>query len=57
MVLVEVDIFTYQAVGKAGGDADLVNGEPFQVQQDDPGEVLDVAFDRGLGMVGSLLDL
>jgi len=54
---IQLDILPGQAVGEAGGYAYFIDGEPFQVQQDDLGEVLDVAFDGGLGMVGALLDL
>ena len=54
---IKPDILPDQAIGEAGGDAYFIDGAPLQVQQDDLGEVLDVALNGGLGMVGTLFDL
>jgi hypothetical protein len=57
MVFEELEILAYQAMGEAGGDTDLINGEAFLMEQDDPGEVLDVALNGGLRVVCSALDV
>jgi hypothetical protein len=45
MLFIELEILTDQAMGEAGRDADLIDGEALEVQQDDTGEVLDIAVD------------
>ena len=57
MCLEELEVLTDQAVGEAGGDTDLIDGEALLVQQHDAGEVLDIAFDGSLGVLGASLDL
>jgi len=48
VLLEELEILTDQAVREAGGDADLVDGEGFLVEEDNTSEVLDVALDGSL---------
>jgi hypothetical protein len=57
VLLEEFEILTDEPVREAGGDADLVDGEAFLVEQDNTSEVLDVALDSSLRVVGSTLDV
>ncbi len=57
VVFEELKILAYQAVGEASRDADLVNGEAFLVEEDDTGEVLDVALDGSLGVVSAAFNV
>ena len=53
----ELEILIDQAVGEAGGDADLVNGEGLLVQQGNSGEVLEITIDGALGVLGTALNI
>jgi hypothetical protein len=57
MVFEELEVLTDQAVREAGRDADLVEGEALLVKEDDTGKVLDIAFNGGLGMMGTAFDI
>jgi len=57
VLFIELQVLTDQSMGEAGRDADLIDGEVLEVQQDDPGKVLDIAVDRTLAVMGLALDL
>ena len=44
-------------MGEARRDADLIDGEALEMQQDDTGEVLDIAVNRTLAVMGLAFNL
>ena len=57
MLLEELEILAYQAMGEGGGDTDLINREGSLVEEDNTGEVLDVALNGGLRVVCTAFDV
>jgi hypothetical protein len=55
--LEEFEILTDQSMREACGDTDLIERESFFVEQHYASEVLDIAFDGSLGVLGPLFDL
>lgn len=56
MTLGELEILANEAVGEAGGNADLIDGEGFLVQEDDTSKILDVAADGAFTVPSTLLE-
>src|SRR5713101_7482626 len=57
MAFSELEVLANEAVGEAGGDADLIKGKRFFMQEHDTGKILDVTANGTFTMTGALLDI
>ena len=57
MLFMQLEILADQPVRKACGDTDLINREAFELQDHHASEVLNIALNGCLGMLGAALDI